>query len=217
MTVIANIDGLARRIYLHSDTVGSSINPIEIYKEMRTLRRTDETLRKWALFMSASGNVSKGGGKFTERYVTLLNGTRIVPFDTDHELTITGTVITDDGTEGIAAFDRSSLNLSTVVDINYVPPQVEVITVSTTGVDAPTASEVASAVWSNQIALDLVNSVGQLSTINQSQSDMILEIYRLYGLDPTRPLIVTNVARTAGAEIQQIINAGTASTTITRT
>lgn len=131
MTVIASIDGPARRVYLHVDTVGASFNPMDIYVEMRALRRTDETLRNYDLFMKAAGNESKGSGKFTERYVILLQGTRIIPYDTSHELTITGTIITDAGTEGIAVFDRSTLSPTTIVDINYVPPQVEVITVST--------------------------------------------------------------------------------------
>ena len=96
MTIIASIDGAARRVYLHADTVGATIHPIEIYKEMRTMRGADELLRRWDLFMDASGNVSKGGGKFTERYVTLLDGTRIVPYDTSHVLIINGTLITDD-------------------------------------------------------------------------------------------------------------------------
>jgi len=65
--------------------------------------------------------------------VTLLEGTRIVPFDTDQELTITGVIITDDGQEGVAAFDRSNLNANTQVDINYEPKQVEVIVVTTGG------------------------------------------------------------------------------------
>lgn len=130
MTLIASIDGPTRRVYLHADTVGADVHPVDIYKEMRVLRRNSEALRGYDLFMKASGNEEKGGGKFTERYVTLLLGTRLVPFDTTHELTITGTVITDDGQEGIAAFDRASLSPTTAVDINYVPPQVEVIEVS---------------------------------------------------------------------------------------
>lgn len=130
MTIIASIDGATRRIYLHADTVGTTVHPTDIYREMRTMRRTDENLRKYDLFMEASGNIPKGSGKFTERLVTLLLGTRIVPFDVSHELTINGTIITDEGTEGIACFDRSSLSALTVVDINYVPPQVEVIVIS---------------------------------------------------------------------------------------
>jgi hypothetical protein len=131
MPLIASIDGPNRDIYLDASTVNTSINPIDIYKEMRTLRRNSEELRKYKLFLSASGNVPKGGGKFTERLVTCLEGTRIIPFDSSHTLTITGTIITDDGQEGIACFDRSLLTVTTIVDINYIPPQVEVIEVAT--------------------------------------------------------------------------------------
>mgnify|MGYP006899561135 CR=1 FL=1 len=137
MTVIASIDGVNRDIYLHADTVNNPVHPIDIYKEMRTLRRTDETLRNFDVFLAAKGNDPKGSGKFTERYVICKNGTRIIPYDTSHELTVTGTIITDDGQEGIACFDRNPLTASTIVDVNYVPPQVEVITVSSgSGLDA---------------------------------------------------------------------------------
>lgn len=131
MAVIASIDGPNRRIYLHSDTIGANVHPIDIYIAMRTFRRTDESLRKYDTFLTAYGNVEKGGGKYTERYVQCMSGTRIVPYDTTQELTITGTIITDDGQEGIACFDRAPLTSTTVVDINYVPPQVEVIVVET--------------------------------------------------------------------------------------
>ena len=133
MVIIDHIDGPNRRIYLHADTVGNEVHPMDVYKEMRTLRRTDETLRKYDLFMSGEGNVKKkpDGSKRTERYVILLSGTLIVPYDTTHELTITGTVITDTGLEGPECFDRTPLTATSVVDINYVPPQVEVITIAT--------------------------------------------------------------------------------------
>ena len=132
MTIISSIDGTVspRRVYLHADTVGATVHPIDIYKEMRALRASDESLRKYDLFMKASGNDSKGGGKFTERYVTLLNA-RVVPFDATHTITLNGTLITDDGLEGVLAFDRSTLSASTSVSINYIPPQVEIIVVST--------------------------------------------------------------------------------------
>ncbi len=78
--------------------------------------------------MSAHGFDEKGGGKYTERYVKLLNGTRLIPYDTSHVLTITGTVISDEGTEGVDCFDRTSLSPTSAVDINYIPVQVEVVT-----------------------------------------------------------------------------------------
>jgi len=127
MAIIASIDGPNRLIYLHADTHNASVHPVDIYKEMRTFRRTDEDLRKYDVFLQAYGNVAKGGGKFTERYVVCIDGTRIIPYDQDGYLTITGTIITDDGQEGIACFDRSGL--ASQVDINYIPPQVEIIEV----------------------------------------------------------------------------------------
>lgn len=128
--IIDFIDPVNRRIYLHPDTVGEDVHPIDIYKEMRTHRRVDESLRSYDVFLAAYGNVSKGGGKATERYVQCLDGTRIVPYDTTHVLAITGTIITDEGTAGVYCFDRSLLAISSNVDIDYQPPQVEVVTVS---------------------------------------------------------------------------------------
>jgi hypothetical protein len=157
MPVIDHIDGPNRDIYLSADTVGSTFNPMDAYKEMRALRRTDESLQVFQPFLQAKGNDPKGGGKFTERYVVQINGTRFIPYNVSHTLTVIGTVITDDGQEGIACFDRSPLSGTTRVDINYVPPQVEIITVSGGSglsqaehdklLSIPTAPANASAVW----------------------------------------------------------------------
>ncbi len=130
MALIDHIDPATRRIYLSIDTVGASIHPIDLYKEVRALRKLDETLRPFDMFLQAFGNVEKTSTSATERYVVTYLGTKIVPYDTTHTLTIIGTVITGDGTSGVYCFDRSLLSVSTIVDINYIPPQVEVITVS---------------------------------------------------------------------------------------
>jgi hypothetical protein len=144
MPIIDYIDGSNRRIYLSSDTVNSEIHPIDIYKEMRTLRRTDENLRRFELFIEASGFEAKGGGAYTQRLVKLLSGTRIVPHDSTHVLTITGEIITDEGTSGVGCFDRGLLSSEMYVDINYVPPQVEVVVINTgSGVTAQDKEDIA--------------------------------------------------------------------------
>ena len=130
MALVASIDGPSRRIFLSADSVGVDVHPMDIYKEVRALRRLDESLRKFSVFLEGRGNDPKGAGAFTERFVRQLAGTRIVPFDASHTLKVTGTIITDDGQSGIACFDRSLLSVSTVVDIDYQPPQVEVIVIS---------------------------------------------------------------------------------------
>lgn len=129
MAVIDYIDGLNRRIYLHADTANAITHPMDIYREMRILRRTNETLRKYDVFLRAYGNIKKTDTKNTERYVMEMDGTRIIPYDITSSITINGTIITDDGQEGLDCFDKSSL--VNCVDINYFPPQVEVIEVNT--------------------------------------------------------------------------------------
>jgi len=133
MALIDHIDAPNRLIYLSASTVGASIHPMDLYREMRTLRELNPDLRPYTIFLKGFGNVSKGGGKATERYVQTIEGTMIVPFNTNHALTITGTIITDNGYEGIYCFNRAVLSPSVTVDINYVPPQVEVITIATGG------------------------------------------------------------------------------------
>lgn len=141
MTLIDHIDPINRRIYLSDQTINKSIHPIDLYKEMRTLRRIDESLRPYDVFMKAYGNIPKGNGKFTERYVILQKGTKIVPYNTSHVLTITGVILTDDGYEGIHCFDRSLLSPLVTVDINYTPPQVEIIVVPGNSSDGFTQSD----------------------------------------------------------------------------
>ena len=127
MALISHIDPIDRRIYLSIETMNAAVHPVDIYREVRALRRTDESLRPFDNFMKADGNIDKGGGKATERYFTLLQGTRIVPYDESHVLDITGTLITDDGLEGAFAFDKTLLSPTTSVDLQYAPKQVEVI------------------------------------------------------------------------------------------
>lgn len=138
MPVIDYIDGPNRRIHLHADTVDSSVHPMDIYKEQRTLRRTDESLRKYDLFIAAKGNDYKGqdpqgNDRYTERYIVLLDGARIVPYDVAQTLTFTGVMITDDGQEGLACIDKTPLGAESHLDLNYIPPQVEVIVITTGG------------------------------------------------------------------------------------
>jgi len=157
MPVVSSIDGENRLIYLHSDTVNASVHPLEIYKDVRRLRKEQEELRKYTNFMKGDGNISKGGGKYTERYFTLLEGARIVPYDISHVLSITGTIITDDGKEGVYCFNRAPLTAGVQVDIQYIPPQVEVIVAESSyggGTTAQAIWEYQDRTLSNNVTID---------------------------------------------------------------
>lgn len=137
--MIASLDLATKSIILDATTVNSDIHPVEIYREVRELRRLNESYRIFDMPITGKGADPKGGGKYTERYFILNNGWRIVPYDISHVLTVTGVIITDDGFEGVYAFDRSSLSPSVYVDINYVPQQVEIIEVAGGGSADPAA------------------------------------------------------------------------------
>jgi len=82
---------------------------------------------------------------------------------------------------------------------------------------APSAADIADAVRTELTPelnhlLTLQNGEG----LNSTQATMLLEIYRLYGLDPTRPLVVTKTNRSAGAGINQNISTNDNQTTISR-
>ena len=74
----------------------------------------------------------------------------------------------------------------------------------------------------NSVSVNTQNSAGLIVSIQGSglsiaQATMLQEMYRLLGLDATRPLIVTTTERNAGAEIgQSIVEAPAGTVTVTR-
>lgn len=129
--VISSIDGDTRRIYLLQGV--TDFHWIDdIYKEYRNLRRTDESLRKWEPFLSASGNEPKGQGKATPRLLKLLTDsrsitTKVVPYDESGTINVTGEAITDIADTDPELFDITTI--TSAVIIQYEPPSAEVIVI----------------------------------------------------------------------------------------
>lgn len=167
--MIASVDPINRLIYLDADTVNTTIQPVDIYRELRALRQSDSTLRGYDMFLTMRGAEPKNhsGTKRTERYMVLLNGTYLVPYDTTHTITIDGTIISDAGLEGTECFNRTPLSIGVEVDINYIPKQVEVIIIET-GVSGLTASE--SAQLANTASKD---DVAQIPTAQDNANALL--------------------------------------------
>lgn len=123
--VIDYIDGSARRIYLKQGV--SDYYPIEdVYHEYRTRRREDtDGLRKWEPLLKADGNVAKGGGAFTPRYVVLLDETKIIPYDESLQLNQLGDIITDTPDTSPNIYDVSGLTVAKPIFIK--PSEAETI------------------------------------------------------------------------------------------
>lgn len=94
-----------------------------------------------------------------------------------------------------------------------------------TSVSELSPQSLAAAVWNSLVAsFQSPGSMGEaLATagsggLSPTQVTMLTELYRLAGLDATRPLVVTSTTRDAGVEIEQtIVEAPAGTVTVTRT
>lgn len=149
MSTVSSVDYIGKRIYLSAATIGVPLDTMDVYRDVRELRRAIEAHRKFKPMIIQGGNIQKTPTTFTTPYVQLLYGCRIVPYDTAHSLRVIRDTFTDDGLAGIDCFDRSTI--SAEVDIDYAVDKVEVQQVSvdgsTAGGSVPTAAEIAAAVW----------------------------------------------------------------------
>jgi hypothetical protein len=127
MHFVETVDYPNRRIYLSINTVDATIDTIDIYKEVREMRRLEESHRKFPPMIIAGGNIEKiAGVSYTAAYVQLLRGCRIVPYNVSHALKIVRDTFTDDGFSGRECFDRLPLSETTHVDIDFEVSQVEI-------------------------------------------------------------------------------------------
>ena len=59
MAKVDNVDYIAKRIYLSSETVSQDLDTLDVYREVRALRRTNPDHRKFRRMIVAGGNISK--------------------------------------------------------------------------------------------------------------------------------------------------------------
>jgi len=151
--IINSIDGNLRRIYLNQGV--SDFYPIEdIYHEYRNRRRLDtDEIRKYSPLLKAEGNVPKGAGAFTPRYVVLLEGTKIVPFDESLQLNQLGDMITDDPDVDATLYDISGL--TTAKPIFIKPSEAETIQLNSSSIEFSS--------YNNQVTVDFYNITGKAS------------------------------------------------------
>lgn len=162
--VVDSWDGPNRRIYLKQGV--TTFHWIEdMYREYRNWRRLDESSRIWLPFMYASGNEPKGGGKYTPRYVTLLDGVKVIPYDENIRIEVTGEAITDNADVDPSLFDTSTR--TEPIKLYITPPASELVVVA---VDVATISGIAAVVWDEATALHTISG-----TYGKAISDINLE------------------------------------------
>jgi hypothetical protein len=162
---------------------------------------------QWPVAMRQAGGDDLGGGLSIPPYMFLLNGWRVRPMESNHLLNITGNLFVDGGgapvVNTIGAFN---------VSVQYtVPVQAQAIA---TGGNVYSLAQIGTAVRS-ELAPELNKINAQVDGLTPSQLILLTEVYQLYGLDMTKPLVVTDTSRTAGT-INQTIAKTPTQTTVTR-
>lgn len=142
--------------------------------------------------------IDSGAGTLVPLYLFIKNGWKIRPQEADHTLAIGGgTLIV---LEGGDPFTETQGDYT--VRINYQQP-VQGIGYSTGGGTAPSASEVADAVWQHSSADDLFDRVTMAQAIlrNKTITNPDTGIMTIYDTDGSTPLYTAAIYQDASATI----------------
>lgn len=132
MPLVASVDYPNKRIYLSVETVNTDLDLLDVYREIRALRRTNNAHRNFKPMIEAGGNITKiTGVSYTPAYVVLRYGCRIVPYDQHHKIRLIRDTFTDDGYAGRDCFDRTTLTNAVDIDVDF--PEREIREVSVGG------------------------------------------------------------------------------------
>jgi hypothetical protein len=157
MSTVASVDYIAKRIYLSADTVGVPLDTMDVYRDVRALRRLTEAHRKFKPMIVGGGNIQKTATSFTQPYVVLLYGCSLVPYNTAQSLVVIRDTFADDGRAGVACFDRSGVSAEVDIDIQVAPVEVREVVTGGSGGSSLTAAQVWNYILDNgQTAAELM-------------------------------------------------------------
>lgn len=71
-TKVASVDYPNKRIYLSAATVGVPLDTLDVYRDVRALRRVTEAHRAYRPMIVAGGNIQKTPTTYTAPYVRML-------------------------------------------------------------------------------------------------------------------------------------------------
>lgn len=132
-------DPTNKRIILDS----TSVTAEEIFSRWEDWMLLSDNVKYLPAFSHVGGN-DLGGGKFIPNYFFLVNSWRVRPMEQDHDLTIDGNLVTDDGGKPIV---RTLGPYQ--VNVEYTVPVMAqgIATEGGTGLSAKDIAAIADAVW----------------------------------------------------------------------
>lgn len=199
MTIIVTFDPVARIIeeinYGSPATNTTTIQ--EVYSEWKDWLLASPSRLGYPPAFSVVGGEPTVGTDALGVTVFLENGWKFRPAEYSHRWIVDGNLYASDGSDPFVPTLGAHTVLVAIKSSNLIDR------VSATGTDQATV----------QAAL----TAQGYTTGRAPNLDLLLELYRLAGLDPTKPLVVTATTRDAGAGISQTIAEAPAGTiTVTR-
>ncbi len=179
-------------------------------------------------FRTTAGDPLGPGIKISP-YFFLINGWKIRPSEEDHTLTIRGNLFTDPAGLDIVIPTLGDFTVNAIieraVDSTAILLDEVIVSQSLAGGDHTTiiTSQSFAEIDHDSILISQSLADGKLDTLigaggslTPSQSIMLTTLYELMGLDPTKPLVVTPVARTVTGSFSQSIDFDGTTATVTR-
>jgi hypothetical protein len=224
-------DGENRLIYFVPGELNISVKE-DIYSNWKEWLQVRDN-SKYLPALRTTGGDPVGGGLFAGDIYFMTNGWKVV---IQEQVTVTGIIYDNDPTQSpfiveaggglrnvvsnlAYAYNTSGVSVPTVTEIrqemdNNSAKLASINTKVQTLQNGPSAATIADAVRT-ELTPELTQIMLIESGLTPTQATMLTEIYTLYGLDPTKPLLVTKTTRTAG-NISQTIDAATEYTEVTR-
>jgi hypothetical protein len=203
--------GNQRIISIH-ESMAEINTRIDLYSEWKKWAIQGNNTKYLPAFRYAGGDVVFDNTLSTETYV-LLNGWKI---SISHNCVVDGIIKTDDASSPFIPHTGSM-----VVVTNRISASGE-----SSGSGAyvgPTSAQIAQAVRTElttelsriDAPITSIQTGSGGSALTPTQATMLLELYELFGLDASKPLIVTQNSRTVGSISQSIMSSST-DTIVTR-
>lgn len=229
-------DGKNKLIYVSPNESVISVKQ-DVYSDWKEWASLRDNAKFLPAIRVTGGDPIAGTTTFTGDTYFLINGWR---FLIDHSLNIDGVIYSDDFSSPFIQQEGTQIITNKVSSLVQT-----VATESIGGITVPTAAEIrqemdvnsskliainnkvqtlnngpTAAVIADAVRAELTPELAHLMTLENTgltstQATMMLEMYELLGLDPTKPLIVTQTARVAG-DISQNITTSSTETIVSR-
>lgn len=203
-------DGANKRIII---TGTDTFSATDLYSRWKDWVQTSDNSKYDEAFRAVGGDPI-GPGQTIAPYFFLntTDGWRIRPDESNHELRITGNLYSEDSTLSMFVPTVGGYTVTVVIERSSAA-----IAVTVGGVDQATVQAALTAqgyTTSRSAKIDNLDATVSSVALTPTQQTMLLEMYRLLGLDPTKPLVLTDTSRSVGggAGIEQTITEGPANT-----